>query len=87
MREGTQASFSLVNTSDAPIKFRWPPHPSITFVPATGHIGPGGRKDVIVRYKSAAAEKLVDVPITFSSQRIRYAADASLPPEGEGRVI
>jgi hypothetical protein len=76
-REGTQGSLSIVNTADSPVRFKWAVHPAITFTPALGHLAPGARRDVIVRFKASAPEKLVDLPLLLTSQKLRYADPAS----------
>ena len=77
-----RAEFTLRNVRSSTVRFAWPDHDSVTFVPQIGHIPAGGARTVVASF-NAPEPASVDEELVLQTQQISFDVKAPEEPEEE----
>ena len=73
INESTTSTFTITNQSKtSSVRFTWPEHPHITFVPRTGHLHPGRSKEIVITLKASQPLKLNEQEFSCKIVRIVF---------------
>ena len=84
--ETHQISFFLNNRSADAVRFQWPPHDDVTFVPSCGHIHPHSNKNVVATFKATQPKSLEAVNVNCKVCKITYNQPLSRVAEWDDRM-
>ena len=75
-----RAEFTLRNVRNSTVRFAWPDHGSVTFVPQIGHIPAGGARTVVASFTSPEPSS-VDEELVLATQQISFDVKQPEPEE------
>lgn len=84
--EMRQISFFLTNRSFDAVRFQWPLHDDVLFVPSCGHIHPHSRKNIVVTFKATQPKVLEAVKLNCTLCKITYSQPLAQVPDWDDRM-
>ena len=81
-----RAEFTLRNVRNSTVRFAWPDHDSVTFVPQIGHIPAGGARTVVASFTSPEPSS-VDEELVLATQQISFDVKHRSPRNLLKRVL
>lgn len=84
--ETRQISFFLNNRSSDAVRFQWPSHDDVTFVPSCGHIHPRSNKNIVATFKAVQPKSLEAVNVNCRVCKIVYNQPLSRVADWDDRM-
>jgi hydrocephalus-inducing protein len=76
---GQQVGFTLINQSEAVLRYSLPSHKDFSLSPAVGFIPPRGSKDVVLTFLPPEPVSHVNLPLPIAFQRVTLSGEPTLP--------